>query len=386
MVAAGRDMSRRRLHPFDLVVRTLAERLQGCAATDELRAMVHSPGVRWERIVGYASAQYVLPALAAALRDLDLIGLLDAELGAFLRAVHAANLERNEELRAELTAAVGALNRAGIEPVLLKGAIRLVDNLYPDHGWRMLRDLDLLVPAATIADAVGALEQIGYARLKLGANELVRPGGLAQIDLHDELFSTLLPPAEIFERSRPARFGHGAVRLPAVEHQLVHLIEHSQIRHFGHAFGRIALRDRLEAAALLRWTHESIPWHAVSTCFVAAGQRRPLSSFVLALNDGGLCVMPAPGRTDLTTALQQRRIALQARSTISDYIGSRVGCWVSLFWKQIKEGDDGRPKGVQNLKRLITERGSARRMARTLLNRQQNLVQMLPYLAWLAMH
>jgi hypothetical protein len=76
----------------------------------------------------------VLPALAAALRDLDLIGSLDAELAEFLLAVHAANLERNEELRGELAAAVGALNRTGIEPMLLKGAIRLVDDLYPDHG------------------------------------------------------------------------------------------------------------------------------------------------------------------------------------------------------------------------------------------------------------
>jgi Uncharacterised nucleotidyltransferase len=376
----------RRLHPFDVVARILAEGLRGCAPSDELRAMVHSPRVRWEGILGYASAQYVLPALAAALRDLDLIGSLDAELREFLLAVHAANVERNEELSAELAAAVGALNRAGIEPVLLKGAIRLVDDLYPDRGWRMLRDLDLLVPAARVADAVRALEEIGYARLELGENELARPGGMAQIDLHDELFSTLLPATDIIDRSRPARLGDAAVRLPAIEHQLVHLIAHSQIRHFGHAFGRIMLRDRLEAAALLRRAPESIPWHAISTRFATAGYRRPLSSFVLALNDGGLCVVQAPGRIDLTTTLQQRRIALQARSATLGYIGSRMGCWISLFWRQIKERDDGRPKGVQNLKRLITERGSARRMVRAFLNRQQNLVQVLPYLAWLAAH
>jgi hypothetical protein len=377
-------MSPRRLHPFDVVVRILAERLQGCAPSDELRSTVSSARIEWERVLREASAHFVLPALAAALRDLDLIGSLEAELGEFLLAVHAANGERNEELRAELAAAVGALNRSDIEPVLLKGAIRLVDGLYPDHGWRMLRDLDLLVPADRMADALGALEEVGYARVEVGENELARPGAVAQIDLHEERFSTLLPATEIIDRSRPARFGNGVVRLPAIEHQLVHLIEHGQIRHFGHAFGRITLRDRLEAAALLRRAPESIPWQAISTRFATAGYRRPLSSFLLALNDGGLCVAPAPERIDLMTMLQQRRIALQARSTTLGYIGSRIGCWVSLFWKQIKERDGGRPKGVQNLRRLITERGSARKLVRAFLNRQQNLVRALPYLVCFA--
>jgi hypothetical protein len=144
------------------------------------------------------------------------------------------------------------------------------------------------------------------------------------------------------------------------------------------------LRDRLEAAALLRWAPESIPWPAVSRRFVKAGYRRPLSTFLLALNDDGLGVAPAPGRIDLMTMLQRRRIAVQARSATLAFIGSRIGCWVSLFWNQIKERDDGRPKGVKNLKRLITERGSARKLVRAFLNRQQNLVHVLPYLAWLA--
>jgi hypothetical protein len=76
---------------------------------------------------------------------------LDQELGTFLEAIHTANTERNSELGDELAAAVGILNRAGIEPVLLKGAIRLIDGLHPNHGWRMLRDLDLLVPEAGFA-------------------------------------------------------------------------------------------------------------------------------------------------------------------------------------------------------------------------------------------
>ena len=377
-------MTRRQPHPFDLMARILAGRLQGCAPSEELRAMVLSPSIGWEQVLRHASAQFVLPAFAAALRDLGLIELLDEELGAFLSAVHAANVERNDELRDELAAAVAVLNRVGIEPVLLKGAIRLVDQLYPDHGWRMMRDLDLLVPKDKL---VRALERAGYLRLDPGAFELGRPKALAQIDLHPEPFSTraeagLLSAAEILDGARPAAFGNGSVRLPAVEHQLVHLVGHCQIRHLGYAFGSITLRDRLEAAALFRWAGESINLEAVSARFGAAGYRRPLSTFLLSLNDVGLCAVPAPGRIDRLIALQRRRIALQARSATLGYIGSRAGWWVSELRSQIVERDDGERRALKSLKRLMFERRAVGSMARGFLHRGRHIVHVLPHLSW----
>jgi putative nucleotidyltransferase-like protein len=120
-----------RVHPFDLIPRVLAERLRGFAALQELRCGVACSDIAWERVVGRASAEHVLPAFAAALHELDLARLLDPELAAFLEAVHAACIEQNGELRDELALAVGVLNRVGIEPVLLKGTIRLLDGLYP---------------------------------------------------------------------------------------------------------------------------------------------------------------------------------------------------------------------------------------------------------------
>ena len=134
-------MIAQRIHPFDVIVRVFAERLRGRAASEELQVLVHHRRADWERIIGHASTQFVLPALGAAMKDLALIGP-QTELGAFLEAVHAANLERNNAFCNELATAVGILNWEGIEPGLLKGAIRLADGLYPDHGWRVLRDLD----------------------------------------------------------------------------------------------------------------------------------------------------------------------------------------------------------------------------------------------------
>jgi Uncharacterised nucleotidyltransferase len=379
-------MTVRRRYPFDVVARVLSERLRGCEASDELRALVRHRGIDWERVVGQASAQFVLPAFGVALKDLALAESLDQELGAFFEAVHAANLERNSELQEELAAAVGVLNRADIEPVLLKGAIRLADGLYPDHGWRMLRDLDLLVPKASLAEAIRAFEKAGYAACRSGG-DFRRRGGVCQIDLHTELFCTprqvgLLQAVDILDRVRPVAFGDGRVGIPSVEHQLVHLIGHSQIRHLGHALGRIALRNRLEAAALVHWGHAHIDWQAVFVRFVAGGYRRPLLSLLLALNDGGWCHVPVTDRIDPLTALQQRRIALQARSPTFAHIGSRVGWWISAFRSQLEESDGGERKGINNLKKLIFERGAVRRMAQAFLDRQSHLMHVLPHLSW----
>jgi Uncharacterised nucleotidyltransferase len=363
-------MIARRCRPFDLVSRVFAERLQGCEPSDGLRFLVRSQSIDWERVVGHVSAQFVLPAFAAALDDLDLTGSLDDELSAFLDVIHAANVERNLELSDELAAAVGILNRAGIEPVLLKGAIRLVDALYPDIGWRMLRDLDLLIPEARFTHGIELLQAAGYA-LAGEVRESVpvrRRGALVEVELHRALFSRpeevrLLQAREMLDGSRPAAFGDVCVRLPSIEHQIMHLIGHSQLRHYGHAFGRIAWRDRLEAAALIRAAPGSIDWQAVLTRFAAAGYRRLLLSFLLALNDG-LCTVQVPGKPDPLTAFQQRRIALQARSTIMAHVGLWAAWSATKLKWQITERDAGRLRAIKNVKRLIFEGGATRRMAR----------------------
>jgi hypothetical protein len=361
--------------PFDIVVGVLAERLRGREPPEHLRNLVGSQSIDWQRVVGHASIQLVLPSFAAALRDLDLIGSLDEDLGAFLKAIHAANVERNCELGDQLRTAVGVLNRAGIDPVLLKGAIRLVDGLYPDQGWRMLRDLDLLVPEAKFAESVRALQAAGYeiAGEVRESVALRRPDELVEVEVHRQLFMRpkevrLLPAHEVLDQARPLALGDVAVRLPSVEHQIVHLIGHSQIRHNGHAFGRISLRERLEAAALMQAPRERVDWERITARFGAAGYRRLLLTFVLSLNDGFPLAAPVPASIDPLTMLQHWRIALQARSRTVALI-SLWAAWsaVKLKW-QITERDAGRLRGTKNVHRLMLERGAGRRMIQAFID------------------
>jgi Uncharacterised nucleotidyltransferase len=367
-------MTAGRLQPFDVITHVLAERLRGCEASAELRATMRSQDIGWTRVVEHASGHLILPAFAAALRDLDLVVWLDEELGGFLEAVYAANVERNGDLRNELAAAVGVLNGVDIEPVLLKGAIRLLDGLYPDPGWRMLRDLDILIPEPRWQDALHALQGAGYA-LTCAADSAVglrRPGGLAAVDVHKEIFSTsrqerLLRGREVVDGARPTVIGSAVVRVPSMLHQVVHLVGHGQISSYNYALGRVGLRDRLEAGALVRWGAEPVDWDAVLARFAAAGYRRPLLSFLLALRDGALVAVPPPGKIDALTMLQERRIAWQTRSRMLAHVGFWPIWALAMLRTQIEEREGGRPKFVRTLTRLVFERGAGQRMLRTFI-------------------
>jgi hypothetical protein len=274
--------------------------------------------------------------------------------------------------------------------VLLKGSLRLLDGLYPDDGWRMLRDLDLLLPERSFAKAQRALRDAGY-EVCGSRGEMRRRDGVCQIDLHTELFIgardiRLLPAADVLDAARPAPFGHLRVGLPSVEHQLVHLIGHGQVRHLGHAFGRIALRDRLEAAALVRWGPDCVAWETVYARFQAAGYRRALLSFLLALNAGAWCAAPLPDRTDRLTALQQHRIERQDRSVTCAYVGSRLGWWISAFSSQFEVLEGGERRAIRTLRRLIGGRGGLREIGKAFADRQTHLMHALPYLGWFVIH
>jgi fido (protein-threonine AMPylation protein) len=89
---------------------------------------------------------------------------------------------------------VAPLNRIGVEPVLLKGAIRRVDGLYPEIGWRMMRDLDVLISEGSLAEAVEVLRGIGYDSEQRAIDPLEKdwrarhPDRPALVEVHRELF------------------------------------------------------------------------------------------------------------------------------------------------------------------------------------------------------
>jgi hypothetical protein len=72
--------------------------------------------------------------------------------------------------------------------------------------------------------------------------------------------------------------------------------------------------------------------------FKAAGYRRPLLVFWASLEEGDFYSMSIPGRTDLPTAIQQRRIALQTQSTAMTRVSLQTVWYAVLLKMQLRRG------------------------------------------------
>ena len=146
-----------RADPFGTLCDIVDTRLAGRPATPALAAAVANPRQPWPRLARLSGVHLLTPAVGAALEELGLAGSIPPDLSDYFAAMRSAGEERNGDLRADLFRIVAILNEAGVEPILLKGALRLVDGLFPDDSWRFMHDLDLLVPAAGVGRSTRAL-------------------------------------------------------------------------------------------------------------------------------------------------------------------------------------------------------------------------------------
>ena len=118
--------------------------------------------VDWHGLCWLAGSCLVTPSLAGALQRKGLFDLLPDEVQGYLHTLQSLNRERNQTLREQLIIITEALNRIGIQPVLLKGAITLTSGQYPGAEDRIIGDLDLLVPDQCMEAATSAVTSLGY--------------------------------------------------------------------------------------------------------------------------------------------------------------------------------------------------------------------------------
>ncbi len=234
---------------------------------DRLAARLASDTIDWPQVAWLAGNHRVTPALAGALRRKGLFDRLPDEVQDYLDAIQTLNRERNQTLREQLTVVAETLNRMGIQPVLLKGAIALAPNAYPGAEDRVLGDLDLLVPAARWAEATAAIVRLGYRegvehwqwmlpaerRRRHHGAPLLHPELPVTIELHwwplrqaddnARLMDTLTP--------RPVKLaGEARVLIPDPLTRLRHNLLHAQIADRQRRRRRLNVRQLLEFSAI----------------------------------------------------------------------------------------------------------------------------------------
>jgi hypothetical protein len=228
------------------------------------------PGFPWGRFIEAANRAYLTPALTAALQKAGLLPALPAEVAQYLSMIAERNSMRNERLRAQLHELVGAFNRVGIVPILLKGAAGLFGAPDAYAASRMVTDLDLLIGADEVAEAVAALSALGYRRLEgraVGAHavgDFIRDIDVGAIDLHLHLVNEphLLPIEEAAGRAMILSVGGLQARVLSPSDRVLHLLLHDLVQDHGIHDGRLNFRH-LHEIAVLAATGAPLHWDAI---------------------------------------------------------------------------------------------------------------------------
>ena len=114
----------------------------------------------WEAAEWVVYWQNALPWLVHRLQEADVE--LPDEVNGRLQSINSASRERTKVMLDACTEILAAFRQAGIETVLLKGAV-LAPLIYPDPFQRPLADLDLLIRPKDVATSREImLNQLGY--------------------------------------------------------------------------------------------------------------------------------------------------------------------------------------------------------------------------------
>ncbi|MEZ5926369.1 MAG: nucleotidyltransferase family protein [Hyphomicrobiaceae bacterium] len=216
----------------------------------------------WLETIRLASAHLVLPALAPALADPGPGWTPAEDTRAYLETIARANRDRNQHLRSSLTHISGQLGAAGIDAVAVKGAAFLAASA-DAAPWRFLSDLDLIVAAADLENAVGVLAAAGFVASReeylpdrdAHAPPMLGPDGITVVELHSRPFAegdwTALE-TELWSEARIVDIGGVEIRIPSPAVRVAYLALHSQSHHGYFADSRLLLRDLLDLAMLQR--------------------------------------------------------------------------------------------------------------------------------------
>ena len=309
--------------PFTLLRRLIDSWLCQRAIDQDLAAAIADPATPWPRLVTLSAVHVMTPAIATALADPLVAATLPDELRAYLAEIRLAAAERNQSLHAQLEQVATALNEVDIVPVALKGAIRLVDGLWPDQALRFMHDLDLLVPADGLWRGQRRLIAQGW-QLAAGLEDgeghhvaLIHPDAEARLELHRSVLPAphdlLLPAMRVLARARPVPIGDATLAIPALEDQLVHLVAHGMVHHAFLYNGRFLLRDLVEQA-LLAQRADPRDLRRARERFATAGLAPAwdVSAALMACCLPGSAVRPMA--VDATTRLLVARMLVQQRS------------------------------------------------------------------------
>jgi Uncharacterised nucleotidyltransferase len=278
------------------------------------------PRADWNALLELANHTLTTPSLIEVVRSQR--ASIPDEVAAYVEAIHQRNMMRNDRLIAQLEEAVLALNRAGITPVLIKGAAMLATCPPSDRALRLMSDLDLVVGPGEVSIAKQRLTAIGYSvdyesdrRHTKWYVDLSRPQDVGMIDLQEafpaEAVLNQTEGALRFEL-RSIQLGAASALVPSPELQVLVLLVHDQFQDHDYWTGNIDLRHLLDLKNLFA-VPGNIRWDVLMTIASSTLLRNALEAQQLLLTRLLGVTWPAGRPQRLMSKLQVWRQLLQAR-------------------------------------------------------------------------
>src|SRR4030042_407435 len=262
-----------------------------------LRKEIVTGNADWEMIIQIADRHFILPFLYQRLKEKNLIGCLPLYAKLFLKTIFELNLSRNRMHIKQILEIARLLNSIDVEPLLLKGGATLFSGIYPSEGWRMMNDLDLLVPSSKVETCIRILTDAGYRPMK-GVNlpethhhflPLVHADYKTRIELHKDPIEApyrfILGTKEIWEKSACLDQLGVCFHIPHPQHCVLHNVIHHQLSNKGYMKKKVWLYQMLDFVLLRKTLDSKIDWCDIKDRFERAGYGRSLTAFA-----GASCV------------------------------------------------------------------------------------------------
>jgi hypothetical protein len=211
--------------------------------------------VEWGQLVATAQREGLAPMLYWLLSKSGKFSTLPDAVRYSLRAHSAVTRIDNQAIYEELESLANAFKLAEIPCIVLKGGCYAL-TIYPDTGLRPMGDLDVLVPAARLPEAVQIAQSLCYVdvipdaspglRDLLNHEICLKKTGLQSISLEihhslvaDKTYSYAVPVDWFWEQNEPlsclfqARFE--SLRMLAPTAQVLYAAAHAMLQHGGNA-------------------------------------------------------------------------------------------------------------------------------------------------------
>ncbi|MFK8035752.1 MAG: nucleotidyltransferase family protein [Hyphomicrobiales bacterium] len=261
---------------MDLSIRkksSAASLLENRAQFCSLIAHKLQPSLDWRDPTLVRDSSTLAPAIWNALSDETRQTYGDALVP--FEAASLLNGERNAEIKVQLSRVVAALNRAGIEPLLIKGASHILTDLWPDPSARLVADIDMLIRPDQIETAVTVLEDLAGLRLKERLDPgfvpfskhlapIVGAGGVAPIEIHHSIyrkkFGAIAPPDEIWDRAQVINVDRNRAWILSPTDQVLVALMHGFAGSGTYIAPSMHLRDWLDIHFLAERHRSDINW------------------------------------------------------------------------------------------------------------------------------